>query len=100
MAVSDGMHNTDAACFSIRQCSIPKKDGKKVIDDMWLYTILAMIGENFEAGHELCGAVIRSDLACLILDVGISGRCKGAVALPGGIPRRGFCLHPRPDRPW
>ena len=37
---------------------IPKKDGKKVIDDMWLYTILAMIGENFEAGHELCGAVI------------------------------------------
>lgn len=25
---------------------------------MWLYTILAMIGENFEAGHELCGAVI------------------------------------------
>ena len=38
--------------------SIPKKDGKKVIDDMWLYTILAMIGENFDAGHELCGAVI------------------------------------------
>jgi hypothetical protein len=40
-------------------CSIPKKDGKKVIDDIWLYTILAMIGENFDAGHELCGAVIR-----------------------------------------
>jgi hypothetical protein len=40
--------------------SIPKKDGKKVIDDMWLYTLLAMIGENFESGHELCGAVIRS----------------------------------------
>jgi len=38
--------------------SIPKKDGKKVIDDMWLYTLLAMIGENFESGHELCGAVI------------------------------------------
>mmetsp|Transcript_32728 Transcript_32728/g.77142 ORF Transcript_32728/g.77142 Transcript_32728/m.77142 type:complete len:218 (-) Transcript_32728:143-796(-) len=38
--------------------SIPKKDGKKLIDDMWLYTILAMIGENFEAGEELCGAVI------------------------------------------
>jgi translation initiation factor 4E len=37
---------------------IPKKDGKKVIDDIWLYTILAMIGENFDAGHELCGAVI------------------------------------------
>lgn len=37
---------------------IPKKDGKKVIDDMWLYTILAMIGENFDAGHDLCGAVI------------------------------------------
>ena len=40
-------------------CSIPKKDGKKVIDDIWLYTILAMIGENFDAGHELCGDVIR-----------------------------------------
>ena len=38
--------------------SIPKKDGKKTIDDMLLYTILAMIGENFDAGHELCGAVI------------------------------------------
>ncbi len=37
--------------------SIPK--GKKLIDDMWLYTALAMIGENFEAGEELCGAVIR-----------------------------------------
>ena len=40
--------------------SIPKRDGKKLIDDMWLYTALAMIGENFEAGEELCGAVIRS----------------------------------------
>jgi translation initiation factor 4E len=40
--------------------SIPKKDGKKLIDDMWLYTVLAMIGENFEAGDQLCGAVIRS----------------------------------------
>ena len=39
--------------------SIPKRDGKKLIDDMWLYTALAMIGENFEAGEELCGAVIR-----------------------------------------
>lgn len=39
--------------------SIPKRDGKKLIDDMWLYTALAMIGENFEAGDELCGAVIR-----------------------------------------
>ena len=29
---------------------------------MWLYTILAMIGENFDAGHELCGAVIRCTL--------------------------------------
>uniref|UniRef100_A0A6U4ILI6 EIF-4F 25 kDa subunit n=1 Tax=Hemiselmis andersenii TaxID=464988 RepID=A0A6U4ILI6_HEMAN len=38
--------------------SIPKKDGKKLIDDLWLYTILAMIGENFDCGHELCGAVI------------------------------------------
>ena len=38
--------------------SIPKRDGK-LIDDMWLYTALAMIGENFEAGDELCGAVIR-----------------------------------------
>mmetsp|Transcript_27097 Transcript_27097/g.66818 ORF Transcript_27097/g.66818 Transcript_27097/m.66818 type:complete len:225 (-) Transcript_27097:286-960(-) len=38
--------------------SIPKKDGKKLIDDMWLYTVLAMIGENFEGGSELCGAVI------------------------------------------
>mmetsp|Transcript_23087 Transcript_23087/g.75138 ORF Transcript_23087/g.75138 Transcript_23087/m.75138 type:complete len:218 (-) Transcript_23087:237-890(-) len=38
--------------------SIPKKDGKKLIDDMWLYTVLAMIGENFDAGDELCGAVI------------------------------------------
>jgi len=37
---------------------IPKKDGKKLVDDMWLYTILAMIGENFEAGEELCGAVM------------------------------------------
>ena len=47
-------------------CSIPKKDGKKVIDDIWLYTILAMIGENFDAGHELCGAVIRcaDSLSC------------------------------------
>ena len=38
--------------------NIPKKDGKKLIDDMWLYTILAMIGENFDCGSELCGAVI------------------------------------------
>jgi len=39
--------------------SLPKKDGKKVIDDMWLYTALALIGENFDSGDELCGAVIR-----------------------------------------
>jgi len=49
-------------CSYVFECtwgnSVPKKDGKKVVDDMWLYTILAMIGENFEAGHELCGAVI------------------------------------------
>ena len=39
--------------------TIPRKDAKKhPIDSMWLYTILAMIGENFEAGQELCGAVI------------------------------------------
>eukprot|EP00281_Chroomonas_sp_CCMP1168_P030528 CAMPEP_0206241818 /NCGR_PEP_ID=MMETSP0047_2-20121206/16712_1 /ASSEMBLY_ACC=CAM_ASM_000192 /TAXON_ID=195065 /ORGANISM="Chroomonas mesostigmatica_cf, Strain CCMP1168" /LENGTH=219 /DNA_ID=CAMNT_0053666767 /DNA_START=113 /DNA_END=772 /DNA_ORIENTATION=- len=38
--------------------SIAKKDGKKVIDDMWLYTALALIGENFDAGDQLCGAVI------------------------------------------
>mmetsp|Transcript_26528 Transcript_26528/g.69754 ORF Transcript_26528/g.69754 Transcript_26528/m.69754 type:complete len:218 (+) Transcript_26528:127-780(+) len=38
--------------------SIPRTNGKKMIDDMWLYTALAMIGENFEAGEELCGAVI------------------------------------------
>lgn len=43
--------------------SIPRKDGKKLIDDMWLYSVLAMIGENFEAGDELCGAVIRYDCA-------------------------------------
>mmetsp|Transcript_10868 Transcript_10868/g.26921 ORF Transcript_10868/g.26921 Transcript_10868/m.26921 type:complete len:230 (-) Transcript_10868:64-753(-) len=38
--------------------SIPKKDGKKVIDDMWLYSALALIGENLDSGEELCGAVI------------------------------------------
>jgi hypothetical protein len=31
---------------------------------MWLYTILAMIGENFEAGQSLCGAVVRCDACC------------------------------------
>jgi hypothetical protein len=46
------------------QNSVPKKDGKKIIDDMWLYTILAMIGENFEAGQSLCGAVVRCDACC------------------------------------
>ena len=61
--------------------SIPKRDGKKLIDDMWLYTALAMIGENFEAGEELCGAVIRcawlpSRFASLRRCVAIqSGRC-------------------------
>jgi len=48
----------------VTQNSVPKKDGKKIIDDMWLYTILAMIGENFEAGQSLCGAVVRCDACC------------------------------------
>lgn len=27
-------------------------------DTLWLYTILAMIGEQFDEGDELCGAVV------------------------------------------
>lgn len=28
-------------------------------DTMWLYTLLAMIGEQFDYGEEICGAVVN-----------------------------------------
>lgn len=81
--------------------SIPKRDGKKLIDDMWLYTALAMIGENFEAGEELCGAVISlrkagdrvavwtktadDEKACL--EIGGEFRSAIAECLQGEVPK-------------
>ena len=63
--------------------SIPKRDGKKLIDDMWLYTALAMIGENFEAGEELCGAVIRCRIgwATAVFTVFVTVLARGLCSL-------------------
>lgn len=36
---------------------VPKGD-KKALDTYWLHTVLAMIGEQFTEGHEVCGAVV------------------------------------------
>jgi hypothetical protein len=73
-----------------RSGSIPKRDGKKLIDDMWLYTALAMIGENFEAGEELCGAVIRCAwLAFSLLAAdGAGARCEIQLLLVALAPLR------------
>jgi translation initiation factor 4E len=77
-------------CVSCCGCSIPKKDGKKVIDDMWLYTILAMIGENFDAGHDLCGAVIRcAPLLARCCHLPADSTCCGRPPFP-----------PRPSLRW
>jgi len=49
----------DGADWLFGECRIPKRDGKKVMDDLWLSTMLSMIGENFDAENEICGAAIR-----------------------------------------
>jgi len=35
-----------------------KTTEKQELDTIWLYTLLAMIGENFEAAEEICGCVV------------------------------------------
>ncbi|KAJ7538133.1 hypothetical protein O6H91_11G035500 [Diphasiastrum complanatum] len=37
--------------------SIPR-GSKTILDTFWLHTLLAMIGEQFEEGDEICGAVV------------------------------------------
>eukprot|EP00232_Nephroselmis_pyriformis_P028732 CAMPEP_0182854032 /NCGR_PEP_ID=MMETSP0034_2-20130328/1018_1 /TAXON_ID=156128 /ORGANISM="Nephroselmis pyriformis, Strain CCMP717" /LENGTH=207 /DNA_ID=CAMNT_0024984825 /DNA_START=65 /DNA_END=688 /DNA_ORIENTATION=- len=36
---------------------VPKSNNKVMLDQMWLHTLLGMIGEQYEEGDEICGAV-------------------------------------------
>lgn len=38
---------------------VPKSTGKNVLDTLWLNTLLALIGEQFDDGDEVCGAVVN-----------------------------------------
>uniref|UniRef100_A0A7S0VVQ5 mRNA cap-binding protein n=1 Tax=Hemiselmis tepida TaxID=464990 RepID=A0A7S0VVQ5_9CRYP len=91
--------------------SIPKKDGKKVIDDMWLYSALALIGENLDSGEELCGAVIslrkagdrvavwtrNADQEAAVMEIG--GQFKAAISecLQGEVPAGSIEYHVHND---
>ncbi|XP_024373246.1 eukaryotic translation initiation factor [Physcomitrium patens] len=39
---------------------LPRSGGKMLLDTYWLYTLLAMIGEQFDEGDEICGAVVSA----------------------------------------
>jgi predicted mannosyl-3-phosphoglycerate phosphatase (HAD superfamily) len=41
-----------------RKVDCPNSQGGKAgLDQLWLYNMLAMIGEQFDEGNEICGAV-------------------------------------------
>ncbi|GAB2287605.1 translation initiation factor eIF4E [Dionaea muscipula] len=47
----------DPVCANGGKWTIPFPRGKS--DTPWLYTLLAMIGEQFDQGDEICGAVVN-----------------------------------------
>lgn len=48
----------DPTCARGGKWSITSPRGKSVTDTLWLYTVLDMIGEQFNEGDEICGAVV------------------------------------------
>lgn len=50
----------DPVCASGGKWTIlsPARGGKAVLDTYWLHTLLAMIGEQFDEGDDICGAVV------------------------------------------
>lgn len=39
--------------------TVSNSRGKKELDILWLHTLLAMIGKQFDEGDEICGAVVN-----------------------------------------
>ena len=39
-------------------CQMSKQVSKEQLDDMWLSTMLALVGEGYEECEEVCGAVV------------------------------------------
>eukprot|EP00252_Welwitschia_mirabilis_P016258 TRINITY_DN35859_c0_g1_i1.p1 TRINITY_DN35859_c0_g1~~TRINITY_DN35859_c0_g1_i1.p1 ORF type:complete len:202 (+),score=43.80 TRINITY_DN35859_c0_g1_i1:155-760(+) len=48
----------DPACAHGGKWSLTNARGKAVLDQLWLNTLLAMIGEQFVEGDEICGVVV------------------------------------------
>lgn len=48
----------DPKCANGGKWTVTLTRSKNMTDTLWLYTILAMIGEQFDEGDELCGAVV------------------------------------------
>ena len=74
---------------------MPKGD-KKALDTFWLNTLLALIGEQFKDGNDICGVVVSvrksNDRVCLwtknahneAVQVSIGSTFKQVLELPGG----------------
>ncbi|MCO5600492.1 hypothetical protein L7F22_054605 [Adiantum nelumboides] len=48
----------DPICAHGGKWSITSQRGKSMIDTLWLYTVLATIGEQFSESDEICGVVV------------------------------------------
>ena len=71
---------------------------------MWLYTTLALIGENFDSGDELCGAVIslrkagdrvavwtrNAEQEASVMEIGEQFRSAISECLQGEVPAGSF----------
>eukprot|EP00252_Welwitschia_mirabilis_P002384 TRINITY_DN12319_c0_g1_i1.p1 TRINITY_DN12319_c0_g1~~TRINITY_DN12319_c0_g1_i1.p1 ORF type:complete len:224 (+),score=33.05 TRINITY_DN12319_c0_g1_i1:151-822(+) len=50
----------DPKCANGGKWTISPPKGKGIIDTLWLHSLLAMIGEQFDDGDEICGAVVST----------------------------------------
>uniref|UniRef100_A0A0C9S883 eIF-4F 25 kDa subunit n=1 Tax=Wollemia nobilis TaxID=56998 RepID=A0A0C9S883_9CONI len=48
----------DPKCANGGKWTVSNTRGKPIIDTLWLHTVLAMIGEQFDEGDDICGAVV------------------------------------------
>jgi len=49
----------DPKCANGGKWTVTTLKGKPIVDTFWLHTLLAMIGEQFDEGDEICGAVVN-----------------------------------------
>ncbi|XP_057857674.1 eukaryotic translation initiation factor 4E-2 isoform X1 [Cryptomeria japonica] len=49
----------DPKCANGGKWTVNNSKGKQALDTLWLNTLLAMIGEQFDEGDEICGAVVN-----------------------------------------